>query len=181
MLQAENLTKIFMSGDQKIVALNDLTFTVPEGQFLTITGRSGSGKSTLLYQLGLLDLPTSGKVLIDGRDLVPVPENERTATRLNELGYIFQDYAILPSLTALENTVLPLLMQGYSSADAEAKAKKANAQVQTKIVTKIIKIHDKARVVKERIEQNKAVINRDCKLSDEAISIYNSSITKEKK
>ena len=85
MLQAENLTKIFMSGDQKIVALNDLTFTVPEGQFLTITGRSGSGKSTLLYQLGLLDLPTSGKVLIDGRDLVPVPENERTATRLNDL------------------------------------------------------------------------------------------------
>ena len=64
---------------------------------------------------------------------------------------------------------------------AEAKAKKANAQVQTKIVTKIVKIHDKARVVKERIEQNKAVINRDCKLSDEAISIYNSSIIKEKK
>ena len=129
MLQAENLTKIFMSGDQKIVALNDLTFTVPEGQFLTITGRSGSGKSTLLYQLGLLDLTTSGKVLIDGRDLVPVPENERTATRLNELGYIFQDYAILPSLTALENTVLPLLMQGYSIADAEAKAKKALEKV----------------------------------------------------
>ena len=64
---------------------------------------------------------------------------------------------------------------------AEAKAKKANAQVQTKIVTKIIKIHDKARVVKERIQQNKEVINRECKLSDEAISIYNSSITKEKK
>ena len=64
---------------------------------------------------------------------------------------------------------------------AEAKAKKANTQVQTKIVTKIVKIHDKARVVKERIEQNKAVINRDCKLSDEAISIYNSSIIKEKK
>jgi apolipoprotein N-acyltransferase len=64
---------------------------------------------------------------------------------------------------------------------AEAKAKKANAQVQTKIVTKIVKIHDKARVVKERIQQNKEVINRECKLSDEAISIYNSSITKEKK
>ena len=64
---------------------------------------------------------------------------------------------------------------------AEAKAKKANTQVQTKIVTKIVKIHDKARVVKERIQQNKAVINKECKLSDEAISIYNSSITKEKK
>jgi len=64
---------------------------------------------------------------------------------------------------------------------AEAKAKKANSHIQTKIVTKIVKIHDKARVVKERIQQNKEVINRECKLSDEAISIYNSSITKEKK
>ena len=129
MLKAENLTKIFISGDQKIIALNDLSFSVPEGQFVTITGRSGSGKSTLLYQLGLLDLPTSGKVLIDNTDMVPVSENTRTATRLNDLGYIFQDYAILPSLTALENTVLPLLMQGYTIPQAEAKAKKALVKV----------------------------------------------------
>ena len=129
MLQAEHLTKTFISGDQKIIALNDLSFSVPEGQFLTITGRSGSGKSTLLYQLGLLDIPTSGKVLIDGVDMVPASENERTATRLNDLGYIFQDYAILPSLTALENTVLPLLMQGYKISEAEEKAKKALGRV----------------------------------------------------
>ncbi len=118
-----------MSGDQKIVALDTLTFSVPEGQFLTVTGKSGSGKSTLLYQLGLLDLPTGGEVLIDGVDMVPVSENERTITRLNDLGYIFQDYAILPSLTALENTVVPLLMQGYSTAEAERKAKKALERV----------------------------------------------------
>lgn len=129
MIQAKNLTKIFMSGDQKIVALDTLTFSVPEGQFLTVTGKSGSGKSTLLYQLGLLDLPTGGEVLIDGVDMVPVSENERTITRLNDLGYIFQDYAILPSLTALENTVVPLLMQGYSTAEAERKAKKALERV----------------------------------------------------
>ncbi len=98
---------------------------VPQGQFLTITGKSGSGKSTLLYQLGLLDIPTSGEVLIDGKDLVPASEKERTHTRLNDLGYIFQDYAILPSLTTLENTILPLLMQGFSSKVATAKAKKA--------------------------------------------------------
>ena len=125
MLKADKLTKIFQSGDQRIVALNELTFEVPEGQFLTITGKSGSGKSTLLYQLGLLDMPTSGAVLIDGRDMVPVSENDRTTTRLNELGYIFQDYAILPSLTALENTVVPLLMQGYTDKIAYSKAKKA--------------------------------------------------------
>ena len=125
MIQAKELSKIFVSGDQTIVALDKLSFSVPEGQFLTITGKSGSGKSTLLYQLGLLDVPTSGGVLIDGRDLVPVSENERTMARLNDLGYIFQDYAVLPSLTALENTILPLLMQGYSNKEAEAKAKKA--------------------------------------------------------
>ena len=129
MIQAKGLTKIFMSGDQKIVALDSLTFSVPEGQFLTVTGKSGSGKSTLLYQLGLLDLPTSGEVLIDNVDMVPVSENERTMTRLNDLGYIFQDYAILPSLTALENTVVPLLMQGYSIEQAELKAKKALERV----------------------------------------------------
>jgi putative ABC transport system ATP-binding protein len=129
MLTAKNLTKIFISGDQKIVALDNLTFSVPEGQFLTVTGRSGSGKSTLLYQLGLLDLPTSGEVQIDRVDMVPVSENERTMTRLNDLGYIFQDYAILPSLTALENTVVPLLMQGHSTAEAEKRAKKALERV----------------------------------------------------
>ena len=129
MIQAKKLTKIYKSGDQDIYAINDLTFSVPEGQFLTITGKSGSGKSTLLYQLGLLDLPTSGEVLIDEVDIVPVSENDRTMTRLNDLGYIFQDYAILPSLTALENTVVPLLMQGLSLPQAEIKAKKALERV----------------------------------------------------
>ncbi len=129
MIKADNLTKIFQSGDQKIVALDALTFSVPEGQFLTVTGKSGSGKSTLLYQLGLLDLPTEGSVHIDGRDMVPESENERTLTRLNDLGYIFQDYAILPSLSTLENTLLPLLMQGYSNSEATTKAKRALERV----------------------------------------------------
>lgn len=129
MIQAKELTKIFTSGDQTIVALDKLTFSVPAGQFLTITGKSGSGKSTLLYQLGLLDLPTGGEVLIDGVDMVPAGENERTTTRLNDLGYIFQDYAIIPSLTALENTVVPLLMQGYDTDKAEQKAKAALKRV----------------------------------------------------
>ncbi|MBI4160786.1 MAG: ABC transporter ATP-binding protein, partial [Candidatus Yanofskybacteria bacterium] len=129
MLQAKNLTKTFRSGEEKIVAVDNLSFTVPEGQFITVTGRSGSGKSTLLYQLGLLDIPTEGEVWIDGKNYVNVLEKERTAVRLNDLGYIFQDYAILPSLSAYENTVLPLLMQGYSADVAEAKAKKALEKV----------------------------------------------------
>ncbi len=125
MIEAKNLTKIFQSGDQEIIALNKISFKVPQGQFLTITGKSGSGKSTLLYQLGLLDIPTSGEVLIDDVNLVPASENTRTHTRLNDLGYIFQDYAILPSLSALENTMLPLLMQGYSVKQALVKSKQA--------------------------------------------------------
>jgi putative ABC transport system ATP-binding protein len=129
MIKANNLTKIFQSGDQEIRAINDLSFSVPEGQFLTITGKSGSGKSTLLYQLGLLDLPTTGEVHIDNLECVTLSENERTAIRLNDLGYIFQDYAILPSLTALENTVLPLLMQGYTMEVAEQKAIRALERV----------------------------------------------------
>ncbi len=125
MIEVKNLTKIFQSGDQEIRALDGLSFILPEGQFLTITGKSGSGKSTLLYQLGLLDMPTGGEVILDGVECVMLDENKRTMIRLNELGYIFQDYAILPSLTALENTMLPLLMQGYSQKEAEVKAIKA--------------------------------------------------------
>ncbi len=125
MIEVKNLTKKFQNGDQLIVALNNVSFSVPEGQFLTVSGKSGSGKSTLLYQMGLLDMPSGGQVLIDGTDFVQMPENDRTLTRLNDLGYIFQDYAILPSLTALENTVLPLLMQGYDIKEAEEKATQA--------------------------------------------------------
>lgn len=125
MIEVKNLTKKFQNGDQLIVALNNVSFSVPEGQFLTVSGKSGSGKSTLLYQMGLLDMPSGGQVLIDGTDFVQMPENDRTLTRLNDLGYIFQDYAILPSLTALENTMLPLLMQGYDTKEAEEKAKQA--------------------------------------------------------
>ncbi len=129
MLQVKNLSKIFKSGDEEIKAVNDLSFTVPEGQFLTISGISGSGKSTLLYQLGLLDMPTSGEIILANKDLVKVNEKERTTIRLNDLGYIFQDYAILPSLSAIENTMLPLLMQGYDFKNAEAKARIALKKV----------------------------------------------------
>lgn len=129
MIETKNLTKIFKSGDSEIYALNDISFSVPEGQFLTITGKSGSGKSTLLYQLGLLDLPTKGVVYLDGLECINIKESLRTTLRLNDLGYIFQDYAILPSLTALENTMVPLIMQGYSEKEATEKAKKALEKV----------------------------------------------------
>lgn len=125
MIKIKGLTKTFIDGERQVNALRDITFDVPEGQFLTITGKSGSGKSTLLYQLGLLDIPTSGVIEIDGVDMIKLNETDRTLARLNDLGYIFQDYAIIPSLTALENTMVPLLMQGYGESEAKQIAIKA--------------------------------------------------------
>jgi len=91
---------------------------VEKGEFLSITGRSGSGKSTLLYQLGLLDHPNSGEILIDGVDVANMGHDERTKFRLEELGYVFQDYALVPELTAIENTAIPIMMQGKSKKEA---------------------------------------------------------------
>lgn len=122
MIQVKNLSKIFKSGDAEIRAVDDVSFSISEGQFVSITGRSGSGKSTLLYQLGLLDRPTHGTILVDQVDVTEMTDPDQTRMRLHALGYIFQDYAILPSLTALENVMVPLLMQGLSESKAKERA-----------------------------------------------------------
>ena len=123
MITVTGLSKIFQSGDAEIRAVDNLSFQIPEGQFVAITGRSGSGKSTLLYQLGLLDRPTHGTIVVDGVEVTALSDNDQTLMRLHTLGYIFQDYAILPSLTALENVMVPLLMQGVDQEIAEQKAR----------------------------------------------------------
>lgn len=122
MIKINNLSKIFKSGDAEVRAVDGISLTINEGQFVAITGRSGSGKSTLLYQLGLLDRPTHGEIFIDNVNVTELSDNEQTRMRLHSLGYIFQDYAILPSLTALENVMVPLLMQGLSEKQAKEKA-----------------------------------------------------------
>lgn len=125
MIEAKSLVRRFKSGEDFIYAINDVSFKVESGEFVAITGRSGSGKSTLMYQLGLLDHPTSGQIIIDGVDITDFKEKERTSLRLNSLGYIFQDYALIPELTAFENVLVPLLMQGLTTEDARSKAKKS--------------------------------------------------------
>jgi putative ABC transport system ATP-binding protein len=122
-IEVKNLVKSFKSGESELVVLKGLDLSVPEGQFLAITGRSGSGKSTLLYQLGLLDNPNSGEIKIEGIDISKLDNDAKTRFRLNKLGYVFQDYALIPELTALENVLLPLLQQGETMAEAEKKAK----------------------------------------------------------
>ena len=128
-IEIKNLKKIFQNGDATIRAVDDVSFKVEEGEFVAITGRSGSGKSTLLYQLGLLDTPTSGEIYLNGTNVSLLSNEQRTAFRLSDLGYVFQDYANLPSLTALENVMLPLLMQGLSEMEATKKATDALRRV----------------------------------------------------
>ncbi len=129
MIKVEKLIKSFSSGDSELVVLKGMSFTVPKGQFLAVTGRSGSGKSTLLYQLGLLDYPNSGSIIIDGVEIFGLNNRERTQFRLERLGYVFQDYALLPELSAIENVMLPLLMMGDSKAVAMKKAGSALIKV----------------------------------------------------
>lgn len=129
MIEVKNLVKIFKSGDSELRAVDTISFTIGEGEFVAITGRSGSGKSTLLYQLGLLDEPTSGEIIIDGISVLVLDQETQTRIRLHSLGYIFQDYAILPALTALENTMVPLLMLGESEKDAKEKSMYALTRV----------------------------------------------------
>lgn len=124
-IEIKNLTKSFKTGDTELVVLNNMSFSIEEGDFFSITGRSGSGKSTLLYQMGLLDRPNSGEIIIDSINVSTLSDEERTEFRLKELGYVFQDYALMPELSALENTVIPLLMQGLEKTKAYKKAENA--------------------------------------------------------
>lgn len=118
MIKINELHKSYKTAAGIFPVLKNISLHVPRGQYLAITGKSGSGKSTLLYQLGLLDHPTKGCVELDGVHVCDLNSAQRTQFRLNKLGYVFQDYALIPSLTAIENVLVPLIMQNYSNKDA---------------------------------------------------------------
>jgi len=108
MLQVTHLTKRFKSGDTVVTAVDDVNFKVPDGCFASIIGRSGSGKSTLLSLLGTLDRPTEGTIKVDDTDLTTLHGGKLTDYRLKRIGFVFQNYNLIPNLTALENVMLPL-------------------------------------------------------------------------
>ncbi|MFA5778237.1 MAG: ABC transporter ATP-binding protein [Candidatus Paceibacterota bacterium] len=122
MIEVKNLKKSFKDGENRVAVLKGIDLSVKNGEFVAIMGRSGAGKSTLLYQMSLLDEPTSGEILIDEKNTIKFSINEKTLFRLSKLGYVFQDYALLPEMTALENVALPLLMQDFSEKKAYEKA-----------------------------------------------------------
>lgn len=109
-LRIEHLSKIYGKGDTEVRALDDVSFTVPKGQFVAIIGPSGSGKSTLLHILGGVDTPTDGHVYVDGTDITTLDETALTIFRRRQIGLIYQFYNLIPILTVEENMTLPLLL-----------------------------------------------------------------------
>ena len=110
LLEVKNICKIYGSGETAVKALRDVSFSVPKGEYVAIVGESGSGKSTLLNMIGALDLPTSGKVLIDGKDIFSMNDRKLTVFRRRNIGFIFQAFNLIPELTVEQNMIFPLLL-----------------------------------------------------------------------
>lgn len=114
----ENVSKIYRLGAISVPALFEVTLEIASGEMVCIMGKSGSGKSTLLRQLSLIDRPSAGRILLHGQEVTHLAERHRTLLRLSSLGYVFQEYALIPELTARENVFLPAMMLGEARAAA---------------------------------------------------------------
>ena len=110
LLEVKEISKTYGSGEAAVEALKNVSFSVEKGEFLAIVGESGSGKSTLLNMIGALDAPTSGKVIIDGKDIMAMKDNAATIFRRRNIGFIFQAFNLIPELTVEQNIVFPLLL-----------------------------------------------------------------------
>jgi putative ABC transport system ATP-binding protein len=121
MLIAREVTKEYMSGEQKLAVLRDVSFHIQQGEFVAIVGPSGSGKTTLLGLLAGLDTPTRGTVLLDDSDLTRLSENDRARLRGEKVGFVFQTFQLIPTLTAMENVQVPLELRGSDGAAERAR------------------------------------------------------------
>lgn len=113
-LATENLKKIYDMGEVQVKALDGINLSVQKGEFLAVVGTSGSGKSTLLHMLGGLDTPTSGKVVVDNQDISKMTKDELTIFRRRKIGFVFQNYNLLPLMNVYENIILPIKLDGIS-------------------------------------------------------------------
>jgi putative ABC transport system ATP-binding protein len=129
MLKVTNVKRSFKSGDITVTAVNNVSFSVPEGQFASIIGKSGSGKSTLLSLLGALDKPTAGSIEIDGKDIAKMHDHALIGYRCQKIGFVFQNYNLVPNLSALENVMLPMEFANVSKSKRTARAKQLLTQV----------------------------------------------------
>lgn len=110
LLEVQNLSKIYGSGETAVKALKNVSFSVPKGEFVAVVGESGSGKSTLLNMIGALDVPTSGKVFIDGKDIFTMKDSKLTIFRRRNIGFVFQSFNLIPELTVEQNIIFPVLL-----------------------------------------------------------------------
>jgi len=121
MINIRSLTKTVSSGDGKLTILDEVTIDIPDGQFVAITGASGSGKSTMLGLIAGLDAPTSGKIEIDGSNVTEMSEDELARLRSEKIGFVFQSFHLIPSLTAFENILIPMEIRGLPKAKERAE------------------------------------------------------------
>lgn len=128
MIEIKNVTKTVRSGAEDLTILDNVSLTIPDGEFVSITGASGSGKSTLLGLIAGLDAPTSGAILIDGADITKMSEDDLATLRSEKLGFVFQSFHLIPSLTAFENVLIPMEIVGAK--DAKTRARKLLADVE---------------------------------------------------
>ena len=124
MIKVQNLRKVYKVGNEKVVALNNVSLEIPRGEFCCIVGTSGSGKSTLLNMLAGLEKPTKGKVKINGQIVSKMTEKELAKFRQNNIGFIFQSYNLMPTMTAVENVAFPLVFKGVDRKTREKRARK---------------------------------------------------------
>ena len=127
MIECKNLKKIYINGEVETVALDDVTFNVKKGEFVSIIGPSGSGKSTLMHILGALDVPTKGTYFLDGKEVSKLSDDELSKLRRDKIGFVFQAFNLLPRTTVLRNVMLPLLYSDKSEAERIQKAKECLA------------------------------------------------------
>lgn len=123
MIEWQNISKIYQIGDNRIPAVNGMSLTIDDGELVAIIGASGSGKTTMMNILGLLDVPTTGKYYLAGRDVSTLSSDERAQQRNHSIGFIFQFYFLLPRLTALQNVGLPLHYRGVNEAEIKRLAR----------------------------------------------------------
>ena len=122
-LVAETLSKIYVTGEARVTALASVSFAVERGDFVALMGPSGCGKSTLLHLCGAMDRPTSGTLRLNDRDLAAMEDDELTRVRREQVGFVFQFFNLLPTLTVADNIALPCLLAGVKPADAETRAR----------------------------------------------------------
>ena len=129
LIEIRDIYKIYNPGENEVRALDGINLTVEHGEFLAIVGQSGSGKSTLMNMLGLLDIPTSGTYILDGVDVKDMTDDELSEIRNKEIGFIFQGFNLIPSLTAVENVELPLVYRGMKKDERNKLALEALERV----------------------------------------------------